>query len=236
MVDRLWNGKDVRFMQYKDTVRGRFRSRPNRFIALVDVDGTEQICHVKNTGRCRELLIPGAGVVLSAAKNPARKTAFDLVAVEKGDRLINIDSQAPNQAAAEFLPTLFPQKVIRPEYKIGNSRLDFCIETEDGPVYLEVKGVTLEEDGVARFPDAPTQRGTKHLRTLTRLAGEGFRACVLFVIQMKGVSYFTSNRRTDPVFADALIEAADAGVTLLARDCRVRDNTMEIADPVEIRL
>lgn len=223
-------------MQYKATVRGRFIARPNRFIAVADVDGTEQICHVKNTGRCREILVPGAGVVLSAAENPARKTAFDLVAVEKGNRLINIDSQAPNQAVAEFLPTLFPRGMIRPEYKIGNSRLDFCIETEDGPVYLEVKGVTLEEAGVVRFPDAPTQRGTKHLQTLTRLAGEGYKACVLFVIQMEDVSYFTPNRRTDPVFADALIEAVNAGVTLLARDCRVRDDTMEIGDPVEIRL
>ncbi len=223
-------------MQYKTTIRGRFLSRPNRFIALVDVDGTEQICHVKNTGRCRELLVPGAGVVLSAAENPARKTAFDLVAAEKGGRLINIDSQAPNQAAAEFLPTLFPGGNIRAEYKIENSRLDFCIETEDGPVYLEVKGVTLEEDGVVRFPDAPTQRGTKHLRTLIRLAEKGNKACVLFVIQMEGVSYFTPNRQTDPVFADTLSQAADAGVILLARECRVRDNAMEIGDPVEIRL
>ena len=183
-------------MQYKTIVRGRFRCRPNRFIALVDVNGTEQICHVKNTGRCRELLIPGAGVVLSAAENSARKTAYDLIAVEKGGRLINIDSLAAGQAAAEFLPTLFPGARIRPEYKIGNSRLDFFIETENGPVYLEVKGVTLEEDGVVRFPDAPTQRGTKHLQTLTRLAREGYKACVFFDPNEGGVLLYPkpSNR------------------------------------------
>jgi sugar fermentation stimulation protein A len=223
-------------MEYKTTICGKFCSRPNRFIALVEVNGTEQICHVKNTGRCRELLIPGTDVILSAAENPARKTAFDLVAVKKGSRLINIDSQAPNQAAAEFLPTLFPEGTIRPEFKIENSRLDFCIETRDGPVYLEVKGVTLEEDGVVLFPDAPTQRGTKHLHTLTRLAKGGHRASVLFVIQMEEVSYFTPNRQTDPVFADALAEAATAGVTLWARDCHITNNTMEIGNAVEIRL
>lgn len=223
-------------MQYKDTIHGKFLSRPNRFVALVEVDGTVQICHVKNTGRCRELLIPGADVVLSVAENPARKTAFDLIAVKKAGRLINIDSQAPNQAAAEFLPTIFPEETIRSEYKIEDSRLDFCIETRDGPVYLEVKGVTLEEDGVVLFPDAPTQRGTKHLHTLTRLAMQGYKTCVFFVIQMEGVSYFTPNRRTDPVFANALTEAAAAGVTLWARDCHITDSTMEIGNSVEIRL
>ena len=223
-------------MQYKTIMHGKFLSRPNRFIALVEMNGKEQICHVKNTGRCRELLIPGTHVILSAAKNPARKTAFDLVAVKKGDRLINIDAQAPNQATAEFLPTVFPKGAICPEYKIEDSRLDFCIETRDGPVYLEVKGVTLEEDGVAMFPDAPTLRGTKHLRTLTRLAMQEYKTYVLFVIQMECVSYFTPNRRTDPIFADALVEAAAAGVTLWARDCHITDNTMEIGSAVEIRL
>lgn len=223
-------------MRYKTTIRGRFLARPNRFIALVEVDGAEVVCHVKNTGRCRELLLPGAPVVLSIADNPSRKTAFDLIAVEKGNRLINIDSQAPNQAAAEYLPTLFPDGKIRPEYKIGDSRLDFCIETGDGPVYLEVKGVTLEEDGVVLFPDAPTQRGVKHLQTLTRLAQEGHRSCVLFVIQMEDVSYFTPNRRTDPAFADVLLQAAAAGVQLLAVDCQVRDKSMQICNSVEIRL
>lgn len=223
-------------MQYKTTVRGHFIARPNRFIALVEVDGAEVVCHVKNTGRCRELLIPGAPVVLSMAENPVRKTAFDLIAVEKGNRLINIDSQAPNQAAAEYLPLLFSDGKIRPEYKMGDSRLDFYIETGGGPVYLEVKGVTLEKDGVVLFPDAPTQRGVKHLQTLTRLTQEGHRACVLFVIQMEGVSYFTPNRRTDPAFSDALLQAAAAGVQLMAVDCHVTDKSMRIRSSVEIRL
>ena len=232
----LFHNRRVHFMQYKTTVRGRFIARPNRFIALVEVDGAEVVCHVKNTGRCRELLIPGTPVVLSIAENLSRKTAFDLIAVEKGNRLVNIDSQAPNQAAAEYLPTLFPDGRIRPEYKMEDSRLDFCIETEDGPVYLEVKGVTLEEDGVVLFPDAPTQRGVKHLHTLTRLAQAGHRSCVLFVIQMEGVSYFTPNRRTDPAFADALLQAAAAGVQIMAVDCRVTDKSMEIRSSVGVRL
>lgn len=223
-------------MQYKATVRGRFIARPNRFVALAEVEGAERVCHVKNTGRCRELLVPGAPVVLCAAENPHRKTAYDLIAVEKGDRLINIDSQAPNRAAAEYLPTLFPGGKILPEYKIEDSRLDFCIKTAAGPVYLEVKGVTLEEDGISLFPDAPTRRGVKHLHTLARLAGQGQRACVLFVIQMEGISCFTPNRRTDPVFADALAEAADAGVCLRAVDCVVTETRMDIRNPVEIRL
>lgn len=223
-------------MEYKKTVRGRFIDRPNRFIAHVEVSGEQLVCHVKNTGRCRELLVPGASVVLCAAENSIRKTAWDLIAVEKAGRLINMDSQAPNAAAAAFLPILFPGAEIHPEYKIGTSRLDFFIKTEDDCVYLEVKGVTLEENGVVLFPDAPTQRGTKHLHTLTRLVREGHRACILFVVQMEGAVYFTPNRRTDPDFADALAEAAGAGVELLAMDCRVTENSMKINKPVEIRL
>ncbi|MCI8472399.1 MAG: DNA/RNA nuclease SfsA [Clostridiales bacterium] len=223
-------------MEYKNTVRGRFIARPNRFIAHVEVSGKQFVCHVKNTGRCRELLVPGASVVICAAENPARKTAWDLIAVEKAGRLINIDSQAPNVAAAAFLPSLFPDAEIHPEYKVGTSRLDFFIKTGGGCVYLEVKGVTLEENDVVLFPDAPTQRGTKHLRTLTRLVQEGYRACVLFVVQMEGAAYFTPNRRTDPDFADALAEAADAGVEFLAMDCYVTENSMKINRSVEIRL
>ena len=223
-------------MEYKNTVRGRFIDRPNRFIAHVDVGGERLVCHVKNTGRCRELLIPGAVVALCPAQSPARKTAWDLIAVEKAGRWINIDSQAPNLAAAAFLPTLFPGAEIQPEYKIGQSRLDFFIKTGEDCVYLEVKGVTLEENGVVLFPDAPTQRGTKHVHTLTRLAQEGHRACILFVIQMKDVVYFTPNRRTDPDFAAALEEAVAAGVELLAMDCRVTDCSMIIDGPVEVRL
>lgn len=223
-------------MEYKNTVRGRFIDRPNRFIAHVEVSGEQLVCHVKNTGRCRELLVPGASVVICAAENPARKTAWDLIAVEKAGRLINIDSQAPNVAAAAFLTSLFPSAEIHPEYKIDASRLDFFIKTGDSCVYLEVKGVTLEENGVVRFPDAPTQRGVKHLQTLIRLVQEGHRACVLFVVQMEGAAYFTPNRCTDPDFADALVKAADAGVELLAMDCHVTENSMKINRPVEIRL
>lgn len=224
------------YMEYKNTVRGHFIDRPNRFIAFVEVQGERLMCHVKNTGRCRELLIPGAVVVICATENPARKTAWDLIAVEKAGRLINIDSQAPNLAAAEFLPVLFPNAKIFPEYKVGESRLDFFIKTAERCVYLEVKGVTLEENGVVLFPDAPTRRGTKHLHTLTRLSKQGYGACVLFVVQMNGVTYFTPNRRTDPDFADALAKAAAAGVELMAMDCRVTDCSMKIDKPVEIRL
>ncbi len=222
-------------MRYSNVIAGTFIARPNRFIAHVRVDGHTETVHVKNTGRCRELLVPGATVYLAEAGNPARKTRYDLAAVQKGDRLINMDSQAPNQAALEWLRAghVFPAGTeIRPEYTYGGSRFDFGLFTPDLAL-LEVKGVTLERDGVVLFPDAPTERGAKHLRELAAFPGEAY---VLFAVQMADVKYFTPNGETDPAFAAALQAAADAGVHILAYDCRVTPDSMEIADPVEVRL
>ena len=223
-------------MRYNKVAKGRFLARPNRFIAHVELDGKTQIVHVKNTGRCRELLVPGATVYLSdAGENTARKTRYDLVAVQKGDRLINMDSQAPNTAALEWLRrgNIFPKGTdIRPEYTYGDSRFDIAAFTPELAL-LEVKGVTLERDGAAFFPDAPTLRGAKHLRELAAFGGESY---ILFVIQMKGVEYFAPNKATDPAFAAALRAAHEAGVHVLAYDCRVTPDSMEIADPVEVRL
>ncbi|MCD8321702.1 MAG: DNA/RNA nuclease SfsA [Oscillospiraceae bacterium] len=226
-------------MQYARVVPARFIDRPNRFIAHVELGGRTETVHVKNTGRCRELLVPGATVYLAdsqAVPAPARrKTRYDLVAVEKGDRLINMDSQAPNAAALEFLRagTLFsPDCAVRPELTWGDSRFDFGIYTP-ALALLEVKGVTLEQDGVVLFPDAPTQRGTKHLRELAAYPGESY---ALFVIQMEGVKYFAPNQATDPTFAAALRDAQAAGVHILAYDCLVAPDSMTINRPVEVRL
>lgn len=218
---------------------GRFLDRPNRFIAHVDIAGRgAQVCHVKNTGRCRELLIPGTRVYVEECQNPARKTKYDLIAVEKGKLLINMDSQAPNKAAAEAIPRLLPRiSLLRPETVWGSSRFDFYAETETGEKwFIEVKGVTLEENGTARFPDAPTQRGTKHLRELCRCVEQGFHAAVLFVIQMKGAERFEPNAKTDPEFARTLRQAAEAGVRILAYDCLVAPDSMVIDAPVKIRI
>ena len=225
-------------MRYDNMVPGRFRSRPNRFVALVDMEGQTQVVHVKNTGRCRELLIPGARVWCQRAANPSRKTQFDLIAVEKGSRLINMDSQAPNQAAGQWLAGggLEPVDHLRPETVHGDSRFDFSFTLDGRTCFLEVKGVTLENEGVCAFPDAPTQRGAKHLRGLIRAAGEGYGAYVLFVIQMAEVSLFRPNDATDPQFAAALRDAAAAGVTILAMDCAVTPESMEIRRPVPICL
>lgn len=224
-------------MTYGHIVRGTFISRPNRFIALADIGGQEHVCHVCNTGRCRELLVKGATVWLDGNDRPDRKTRYDLVAVQKGGLLINMDSRAPNRAAAEYLPELFPATVrCRPEAAYGSSRFDFYIETPEDRVFLEVKGVTLEEDGTALFPDAPTVRGIRHLNELCRCAEEGYRAYALFVIQMKGVKLFRPNDAADTAFGAALRNAAERGVRLLAVDCRVTPSSMVIDRPVEIRL
>lgn len=226
-------------MRYGNICRGRFLARPNRFVARVEVDGAEVVCHVKNTGRCRELLVPGAAVYLERAGDAKRKTAFDLVAVEKGDLLINMDAQAPNRVFGEFaaqgrfLPGL---TAIRPEYVWGDSRFDFRLEDDAGPILVEVKGVTLEEDGEVLFPDAPTERGVKHLRGLRRAAEEGLRAAVVFVIQMEGPRLFRPNDRTHPAFGEALREAAAAGVQVLAWDCRVTPDSLTMNNPVPVVL
>lgn len=225
-------------MRYSGIVPGIFLSRPNRFIAYVTIDGQTETVHVKNTGRCRELLTPGATVYCQRSDNPNRKTKFDLIAVWKESRLINMDAQAPNAAALEWLRSggLGPLEDLRPETVHGDSRFDFSFQLAGKPCFLEVKGVTLEEDGVCAFPDAPTQRGTKHLRGLIRAAAEGYGAYVLFVIQMGDVSCFRPHWETDPAFSQALEEAAAAGVTILAYDCAVTPDAMEIRRPVPVCL
>ena len=225
-------------MHYKNMIRGEFISRPNRFIAHVRIDGKEEICHVKNTGRCRELLTPGAAVWCQRWDNPNRKTKFDLIAVQKGERLINMDSQAPNAAAKEWLLSggLDEISELKGEYTHGDSRFDFSFIKDGKRCFLEVKGVTLEHDGVCAFPDAPTERGAKHLRGLTKLAQEGYGAYVLFVIQMADVKYLHPNDVTDPAFGAALRAAAATGVTVLAVDCAVTEDTMQIRLPVLVRL
>ena len=224
-------------MGYKSVISARFVSRPNRFIAVAELDGREEICHVMNTGRMRELLVPGAEIFLLPAENPARKTKFDLVAVRRGDEIVNIDSLAPNRVAAEYIPTLFPGcKLIKPETKFGNSRFDFYIEDNFDKIFLEVKGVTLNRDGIAMFPDAPTLRGAKHLRELAAAKAQGYRAAVLFVIAMKGIFSFAPNRETDPDFADALSEAARAGVEIYAADCRVEPDFIAAENKIPVCL
>ena len=225
-------------MEYRNMKPGIFRKRPNRFIAHIDIEGQEQICHVKNTGRCRELLVPGAAVWCEHSENPNRKTAYDLIAVQKGERLINMDSQAPNAAAKEWLLGSGLGQIVdlRPETVHGDSRFDFSFIKDGKTCFLEVKGVTLEHSGVCAFPDAPTQRGAKHLHGLSQAAKDGFGAYVLFVIQMADVKYLHPNEKTDPAFADALRNAITAGVQVLAWDCLVTPETMTLRQPVEVRL
>ena len=225
-------------MNYPNMIPGRFLARPNRFIARVEINGKEETVHVKNTGRCRELLQPGAEVWCQESSNPNRRTKFDLITVRKGDRLINMDSQAPNMAAGEWLRSggLGEISNLKSECFQGDSRFDFSFEKEGKLCFLEVKGVTLENDGVCAFPDAPTQRGVKHLKGLTGLAREGYGAYVLFVIQMPDVKYLHPNDITDPAFGEALREAAAAGVQVMAMDCAVTENTMEIRLPVLVKL
>ena len=225
-------------MYYPDMVPGRFVARPNRFIAHVEIDGQVEVCHVKNTGRCKELLQAGAEVWCQRAANPNRKTKYDLITVLKGHRLINMDSQAPNIAAGEWLCKggLGAVEALRAETVHGDSRFDFSFVKDGRLSFLEVKGVTLETDGVCAFPDAPTERGVKHLKGLTRAAQEGFGAYVLFVVQMEDVRYLHPNDGTDPAFGAALREAAAAGVQVLAVDCAVTADTMQIRRFVEVRL
>ena len=227
-------------MRYENICRGRFLARPNRFVARVEIDGAEVVCHVKNTGRCRELLVPGARVYLEESGNPNRKTKYDLIAVEKGERLINMDAQAPNRLFAEwaqvghFCPNL---TTLRPETTWGTSRFDFYWEDSDGKRgFVEVKGVTLEEEGLALFPDAPTERGVKHLHGLRRAVEAGLRAAVVFVVQMEGPRLFRPNDQTHPAFGQALREAAAAGVQVLAWDCRVTPDSLTIRAPVQVVL
>lgn len=231
-------------MQYASVIRGQFCSRPNRFLAVVRIGGQEEIVHVKNTGRCRELLIPECTVYLSRSDNPNRKTKYDLIAVEKQREgkpplLINLDSQIPNAAAAEWMETgsLFSANaVFRREVTHGSSRFDFSIMDGNIQSFLEVKGVTLEQDGIALFPDAPTLRGVKHLQELTACQQAEIPAYLLLVIQMKEIRAFRPNDAMHPQFGEALRRAAAAGVTLLARDCIVTPDSITIDAPVPIQL
>lgn len=226
-------------MRYRTVVPGRFLCRPNRFIAQVETAAGVQTVHVKNTGRCRELLVPGASVYLEQSANPRRKTAFDLIAVDKGGLLINMDAQAPNRVFAEwagagsFLPDC---TALRREYVYGDSRLDFCLETPGGLHLVEVKGVTLEEGGAARFPDAPTERGVRHIQELRRAVEAGLGATLFFVVQMEGMRSVAPNDETHPAFGRALREAAAAGVRVCAWDCAVTPESLTLRAPVPVLL
>lgn len=232
-------GMETENMKYENIVQGRFKSRPNRFIAYVNINGQTEKVHVKNTGRCKELLTDDAEVFLEKSSNPERSTQYDLVTVRKGNRLINMDSQAPNKAVEEWLlkKELFPDTVlIRPETTYGNSRFDFYIETATDKIFMEVKGVTLEKDNVVLFPDAPSERAVKHVYELIEAVKAGYQAYILLVIQMKGVSYFAPNRETQPEFANALLEARKAGVKIIAYDCLITEDSMVIDVPVPVKL
>lgn len=217
-------------MKYTNIIKGFFIDRPNRFIAHVSINSVSQVCHVKNTGRCKELLTENAVVYLQQPDNPARKTKYDLIAVEKGNLLINMDSAAPNKAAAEYLRKIFGENaLIKPEKTYGSSRIDFYVEANGEKWLIEVKGVTLEENGHAFFPDAPTERGVKHINELCKAVKEGFNACILFIIQMKGITAFSPNDKTHPEFGAALRKAEKEGVKIKAVDCIVTPDTV-IAD------
>ncbi len=226
-------------MKYDNIHEAVFLRRLNRFVAEVELNGMVERVHVKNTGRCAELLVKGNRVYLVKSNNPNRSTAYDLVAVVKqGGRLVNMDSMAPNRAAGEWLAAggLGELQNLRAEVTVGESRFDFAATQDGRPVYIEVKGCTLEQDGVARFPDAPTERGVKHVKGLTALAKQGCRCAVLIVIQMKGVHTFEPNWSTHPAFGEALIEAQKAGVEIIAMDCRVVPGVVEIDKAVAVKL
>ncbi len=228
-------------MKYENIIVGRFLERPNRFIAYVEIPGVSERekVHVKNTGRCKELLIPGVQVILEKSNNSERSTAYDLVAVWKGNRLINMDSQAPNKVVGEWLSDggLFPDiKLIKPETTWGNSRFDFYVEYADKKAFIEVKGVTLEENDVVRFPDAPSDRAVKHIEELMEAGKVGYEVYVLFVVQMKDVKYFVPNWDTHPEFCEALLKAREAGVKIMALDCDVKEDSMKITDKVPVYL
>ena len=226
-------------MRYERIYEGIFLERPNRFIAYIEIDGQVETVHVKNTGRCKELLQPGAKVFVQKAANPERKTQWDLIGVKKGDRMINMDSQIPNKVVEEWIRAgnLFENvTLVKPETTYGKSRFDLYIEADGKKIFMEIKGVTLEEDGVVRFPDAPTERGVKHLQELIQAKQDGYEAYVFFVIQMKDVKYFTPNMATHAAFGEALKEASEAGVKVLAYDCEVTKESIEIGKQVDVYL
>ena len=226
-------------MIYKNIQKARFLSRPNRFIAHIDIDGKTEVCHVKNTGRCRELLTENATVFVQESDNPNRKTKYDLISVLKGEKLINMDSQIPNKVFGEWAQNsgFFGEiKLLKAEKTFENSRFDYYIETANDKIFVEIKGVTLEQDGVVMFPDAPTERGVKHINELCHCIDNGYKAYIFFIIQMDDVKYFTPNRKTHPQFADALKAAAEKGVGIYALDCKVSENSIAADKLVEVRL
>lgn len=228
-------------MRYENVRLAEFLSRPNRFVAHIIIDGKEQKAHVPNTGRCRELLLPGAQVVVMKSDNPKRKLAYSLLSVYKGDMLVNLDSQNPNRLAEEAILSGkllgFCPQTVRREYTFGGSRLDFMFDDpQRGRGLIEVKGCTLEVDGWAYFPDAPTERGVKHLHELAAAQSEGWQCYVVFVIQMKGVAGFSPNRRTHEAFAEALAEAQAAGVQVLAFDSLVQPDMVLLDEAVSVVL
>lgn len=226
-------------MQYGKVYKGQFVSRPNRFIAEVRIDGKTEICHVKNTGRCRELFVPDAEVYVVKTENPARKTKFDLICVRKAGSLFNVDSTAPNAVFSEWARQsgFFGEiTYMRPEYTFRDSRFDFYIEAEGKKIFVEVKGVTLEKDGTVLFPDAPTLRGVKHLKHLAASMAEGYAAHVVFIAKTEKAKLFMPNRAAHPEFADALLEAKRAGVGVYCLRCSVLPDKLEIQDFVPVQL
>jgi len=226
-------------MHYSNIQRATFLRRPNRFIAHIEVDGREEVCHVKNTGRCRELLTDRATIYVEHHDNLNRKTKYSLIAVEKGDLLINMDSQAPNKVVGEWLLEKEPfgkVKLLKPECTYGSSRFDFYLETEAEKIFIEVKGVTLEEAGIVSFPDAPTERGIKHLEELRACVEAGYKAAVIFVVQMEGMQHFEPNDKTHPQFGEALRQARKAGVEVLAYECKVTPSSLEITKSIPVVL
>lgn len=224
-------------MKYKNVKEGVFLSRPNRFIAKVLIDGKEETVHVKNTGRCRELLIPGVRVFVEETDNVNRKTRFDLISVYKGDVLYNIDSQAPNKVFGEYIGELFCNvKLIKPECKYKTSRFDFYVEYQDKKAFVEVKGVTLEKDGVMLFPDAPTERGVRHINELCECVKDGYEAYAVFVIATEAGEYFTPNAETHKEFAESLKKAKKCGVNIIALNCVVDKDSIKIKENIEARV
>ncbi len=226
-------------MTYDNIRQATFLSRPNRFIAHIEIDGTTAIAHVKNTGRCKELLEPNATVFVQEFDTTHRKTKYDLISVYKGDRLINMDSQVPNKVFAEWVQQsrFFKEMtLLKSETTYQNSRFDFYIEANNKKIFVEVKGVTLEENGVAMFPDAPTERGIKHINELCNAVQSGYEAYVVFIIQMSGVKYLTPNNRTHKAFGDALLHAKKQSVSILALDCAVTKDSIKAKDFVEVIL
>lgn len=226
-------------MKYKNIRKAEFVSRKNRFIAEIKLDGNIYSCHVKNTGRLKELLVPGAEVFVEETDNKERKTRYSLISVKKGKEVVNIDSQAPNKVFYEWVKNggfCEGAVLIKPEKTFGNSRFDCYIETEKDKIFVEVKGVTLEKNGTALFPDAPTERGVKHLRELCECVREGYKAYIVFVVQMKGVHSFSPNIETHKEFADALAECKEKGVNILCVDCDVTPDTLRISNKIEVKL